>query len=88
MASETRNLHVSKNFNISETKQDVEKMKPHLIRLVRKCCSDAFKTGSTIFSLRWRLNFELYIHYTINALSMSRKRISTARHRKNCRMTL
>ena len=48
MTSETPNLHVSKNLNISKTKQDIEKLKT-LLRLVWKCCSDAFDTGSTIF---------------------------------------
>ena len=52
MASETPNLHASKNLNISKTKQDIEKLKTPL-RIVWKCCSDAFKIGSTIFSLQW-----------------------------------
>ena len=52
MASETPNLHVSKNLNISKTKQDIEKLKTPL-RIAWKCCSDAFKIGSTIFSLQW-----------------------------------
>ena len=47
MTSETPNLHVSKNLNISKTKQDIEKLKTPL-RLIWKC-SDAFKIGSTIF---------------------------------------
>ena len=38
MTSETSNLHVSKNLNISRTKQDIEKLKTPL-RLVWKCCS-------------------------------------------------
>ena len=52
MTSETPNLHVSKNLNISKTKQDIEKLKTPL-RLVWKCCSVAFKIGSKIFSLQW-----------------------------------
>ena len=52
MTSKTPNLHVSKNVNISKTKQDIEKLKTPL-RLVWKCCSVAFKIGSTIFSLQW-----------------------------------
>ena len=51
MTSETPNLHVSKNLNISKTKQDIEKLKT-AIRLVWKCCSDEFKIGSTIFRRR------------------------------------
>ena len=54
MTSETPNLHVSKNLNISKTKQDIEKLKT-LLRLVSKCCSDAFKIGSTIFRRRGTL---------------------------------
>ena len=54
MTSETPNLHVSKNFNISKTKQDIEKLKTPL-RLVWKCCSDAFKIGSAIFRRRGTL---------------------------------
>ena len=53
MTSETPNLHVSKNLNISITKQDIEKLKTPL-RLVWKCCSVVFKIGSKIFSLQWR----------------------------------
>ena len=55
MTSETPNLHVSKNLNISKTKQDTEKLKTSL-RLVWKCCSDAFKIGPTIFRRRGTLN--------------------------------
>ena len=47
MASETPNLHVSKNFTMSKTKQDIEKLKTPL-RLVWKC-SVAFEIVSTIF---------------------------------------
>ena len=54
MTSETPNLHVSKNLNISKTKQDIEKLKTPL-RLVWKCCSDAFQIGSTIFCRRGTL---------------------------------
>ena len=52
MTSETPDLHVSKNLNISKTKQDIEKMKTPL-RLVWKCCSVVFKIGSKIFSLKF-----------------------------------
>ena len=55
MTSETPNLHVSKNLNISKTKQDIEKLKTPL-RLVWKCCSVVFKIGSKIFSLQWHFN--------------------------------
>ena len=59
MTSETPNLHVSKNLNISKAKQDIEKLKTPL-RHVWKCCSVAivFKIGSKIFSLQW--HFKLY----------------------------
>ena len=53
MTSETPNLHVSKNLNISRTKQDIEKLKTPL-RLVWKCCFVVLKIGSKIFSLQWR----------------------------------
>ena len=52
MTPETPNWHVSKNLNISKTKQDIEKLKTPL-RLVWKCCSVVFKIGSKIFSLQW-----------------------------------
>ena len=48
MTSETSNLHVSKNLNISKTKQDIEKLKTPS-RLVWKCSSDALQIRSTIF---------------------------------------
>ena len=51
MTSETPNLHVSKNRNMSKMKQDIEKLKTPL-SLVWKCWSDAFKIGSTIFRCR------------------------------------
>ena len=54
MTSKTPNLHVSKNQNISKTKQDFEKLKTPL-RFVWKCCSDALKIGSTIFHRRGTL---------------------------------
>ena len=41
---ETPNLHVTKNLNISKTKQDIEELKMPL-RLVWKRCSVAFKIG-------------------------------------------
>ena len=63
MTSETPNLHVSKNLNISKTKEDIEKLKTPL-RLVWKCCSVVFKIGSKIFSLQWRFK-SFYIKYTM-----------------------
>ena len=54
MTSETPNLHVLKNLNISKTEKDIEKLKTPL-RLVCKCCSDAFQIGSTIFCRRGTL---------------------------------
>ena len=48
MTSETPNLHVSKNLNISRTKQDIEKQKTPL-RLVWKRCSVVFKIGQRFF---------------------------------------
>ena len=54
MTSETPNLHVLKNLNISKTAKDIEKLKT-LLRLVWKCCSDAFQIGSTIFRRRGTL---------------------------------
>ena len=49
MTPKTLNLHVSKHLNISKTKQDIEKLKTPLIRLVWKCSSDAPEVGPTIF---------------------------------------
>ena len=57
MTSETPNLHVVKNLNISKTEKDIEKLKTPL-RLVWKCCSDAFQIGSTIFRHRGTLNIK------------------------------
>ena len=57
MTSKTPNLHVSKNYNISKTKQDIEKLKTPL-RLVWKCCSVVFKIGSKIFSLQWHFKLD------------------------------
>ena len=54
MTSETPNLHVLKNLNISKTEKDIEKLKTPL-KLVWKCCSDAFQIGSTIFRRRGTL---------------------------------
>ena len=54
MTSETPNLHVLKNLNISKTKKYIEKLKTPL-RLVWKCCSDGFQIGSTIFRRRGTL---------------------------------
>ena len=62
MTSETPNLHVLKNLNISKTEKDIEKLKTPL-RLVWKCCSDAFQIGSTIFRRRGTLSFFLYTVY-------------------------
>ena len=58
MTSETPNLHVSKNLDISKTKQDIEKLKTPLM-LGWKCCSVVFKIGSKIFSLQWHFNYAL-----------------------------
>ena len=55
MTSETANLHVSKNLNISKTKQDIEKLKMPL-SIVWKRCSVVFKIGSKIFLLQWHFN--------------------------------
>ena len=60
MTSATPNLHVLKNLNISKTEKDIEKLKTPL-RLVWKCCSDAFQIGSTIFRRRGTLKFEVSI---------------------------
>ena len=54
MTSETSNLHVSKNLNISKTKQDIEKPKTPS-RLDWKC-SDALEIGPTIVRRRGTLN--------------------------------
>ena len=54
MTSETPNLHVLKNLNISKTEKDIEKPRTPL-RLVWKCYSDAFQIGSTIFRRRGTL---------------------------------
>ena len=56
MTSETPNLHVSKNLNISKTKQDFEKLKAPL-RLAWKCCSVVFKIGSKIFRCSGTLKY-------------------------------
>ena len=58
MTSETPNLHVLKNLNISKTEKDIEKLKTPL-RLVWKCCSDAFQIGSTIFRRRGTLSLKI-----------------------------
>ena len=60
MTSETPNLHVLKNLNISKTKQDIEKLKTPL-RLAWKCCSVVLKIESTIFSLQWHFNRTGYL---------------------------
>ena len=68
MTSETPNLHVSKNLNISKTKQDIEKLKTPL-RLVWKCCSIVFKIGSKIFSLQW--HFKCYSYCCSNQIEVA-----------------
>ena len=55
MTSKTSNLHVSKNLNISKTKQDIKKLTTPS-RLVWKCCPDALQIGSTIFRCRGTLS--------------------------------
>ena len=52
------------NLNISETKQDIEKLKAPL-SLVRKCCSVTVKTRSTLFPLQWHFKC-LLRHYNIS----------------------
>ena len=69
MTSETPNLHVSKNLNISKTKQDIEKLKM-LLRLVWKCCSVVFKIGAKIFSLQWHF-IKQYMHFLYNQLGLN-----------------
>ena len=56
MTSETLNLHVSKNLNISETKRDIEKLKTPS-SLVWKCCSVAFEIASAFFLGKDTLSF-------------------------------
>ena len=60
------NLHVSKNLNISKTKQVREKLKTSLW-LVWQCCSDALKIESTIFrricTLKTPRRREIYISH-------------------------
>ena len=51
MTSEVPNLHVSKDLNISKTKQNIEKLKTPL-RLVWKCYSDALQIELAIFRRR------------------------------------
>ena len=71
MTSETTNLHVSRNLNISKTKQDIEKLKTP-IRLLGKCCSFALKIRSMSFSLYW--------HFTTSVrISASTKSQNTAK---------
>ena len=52
MTSRDTSFACFKNLNISETKQDIKKLKAPL-SLVRKCRSVAMKTRSTIFPLQW-----------------------------------
>ena len=64
MTSERPNLHVSKNQNISKTKQDIKKLKTPL-RFIWKCCSDALKIGSTIFRCWGTLILQNSYKYTV-----------------------
>ena len=48
MTSETPNLHVSKNLNVSKTKQDIEKLKTPL-RLVWNVVLMRFKLDQRFF---------------------------------------
>ena len=75
MTSETPNLHVVKNLNISKTEKDIEKLKTPL-RLVWKCCSDAFQIGSTIFRHRGTLTLTKQTENGENNL----KKLFVARH--------
>ena len=70
MTSETLKLHVSKNFNISKTKQDIKKLKTPL-RLVWKCCSVAFKIRSTIFWLQGHFKARKQKHTPPHPLQMN-----------------
>ena len=75
MTSETPNLHVLKNLNISKTKKYIEKLKTPL-RLVWKCCSDAFQIGLTIFRHRGTLNILKGFHvYMYNMKIISKQNI-------------
>ena len=60
MTSETPNLHVSKNLNISKTKQDIEKLKTPL-RLVIYLYQpeNPQKNFATMDNLHVRLTFNL-----------------------------
>ena len=72
MTSETPNLPVSKNLNISKTKQDIEQLKTPL-RLVWKCCSVVFKIGSKIFSLQWHFNIHKEETDNIDLIKLARE---------------
>ena len=74
MTSETPNLHVLKNLNISKTEKDIEKLKTPL-RLVWKCCSDAFQIGSTIFRRRGTLRINIFklLHAQFTNLNSSKQ---------------
>ena len=65
MTSRTSNLNVSKNLNISKTKQDIEKLKTPLT-LVWKCCPYAPKIGSKIFrrsgTINLAFNYSSYLN--------------------------
>ena len=68
MTSETPNLHVSKNLNISKTKQDIEKLKSPL-RLVWKCCSIVLK-----IRLKISLNLSKLVAHPLSPISSLLKR--------------
>ena len=55
MTSRNTKFACFKNPNISETKQDIEKLKAPL-SLARKCCSFAILVRSTIFALQWHFS--------------------------------
>ena len=80
MTSETPNLHVLKNLNISKTEKDMEKLKTPL-RLVWKCCSDAFQIGSTIFRRRGTLKCALS-HDIYHNLIFSRGHVENLTRKK------
>ena len=58
-ANYTQRYSSFENLNISETKQDIEKLKAPL-SLVRKCCSVAITIRSTIFPLQWHFKYSIW----------------------------
>ena len=56
MTSETPHLHVSKNLNISKTKQDIEKLKT-LLRLYGNVVLVCLKLGQRFFRCSGTLTF-------------------------------